>query len=51
MSKLAWVALVAVVLISAGCSSMGMGGSTTTSSTSYGDMSHWAHDSLYSGRE
>ncbi|HEY3047192.1 MAG TPA: hypothetical protein VGJ72_06980 [Polaromonas sp.] len=49
MSKLASVVLVAVVVISAGCSSMGMGGKTTTSS--YSDMSHWEHDQIYSGRE
>jgi len=48
MSKLARVALVVVLLISAGCSSMGMGGKTTTS---YGDTSRWCQDPLYSGRE
>lgn len=46
MSKLAWVAIVAVVLISAGCSSMGMSGKATTS---YGDMSQLGQDSLYRG--
>lgn len=46
MSKLASIALVAVVLISAGCSSMGMGGKTTTSSD---NMSQLIQDSGYRG--
>lgn len=41
MSKLASIALVAVVLISAGCSSMGMGGMTTTY---HGDSSQPGQD-------
>ncbi|ABE44151.1 hypothetical protein Bpro_2225 [Polaromonas sp. JS666] len=46
MSKLASIALVVVVLISAGCSSIGMGGKTTTSS---GDMSQLEQVSHYKG--
>lgn len=46
MSKLARMALMAVVLISAGCSSMSMGEMATTS---YGDMAQQGQDSLYRG--
>lgn len=44
MTTLARIALVALVLVSAGCSSMGMG----DSSTAGGDMTH-TPDSIYGG--
>ncbi|MFC5523514.1 hypothetical protein [Polaromonas jejuensis] len=44
MSKLARIALVIVVLISAGCSSMGMSGSAATSN-------HTTSDSFFPGSE
>ncbi len=45
MTVLARIALVALILVSAGCSSMGTGGS----STAYGDTTHATPDSLYHG--
>jgi hypothetical protein len=45
MTVLARIALVALILVSAGCSSMGMG----DSSTAHGDMTHSTPDSLYGG--
>lgn len=45
MTVLARIALVALILVSAGCSSMGMG----DSSSAHGDMTHSTSDSHYGG--
>ncbi len=45
MTALARIALVTLILVSAGCSSMGMG----DSSSAHGDMTHTTSDSLYGG--